>query len=130
MRNDVATPDNETLATLRAQARYWYRIASTLRGVQCFCGFGAIVCSLLVAATSNVLSSGTVGWLAFGAALFVSLQQAFGIGDRQNRLWRAWRMLRIAIMKYDTGVIPDIAEVIRAYERGEETLGDNKEEIK
>ena len=88
----------------------------------------ATVSSILVAAKLSTFPQGVTESLAVLAAVSVSLIQAFDLGSKANRMRGAWRKLNAAVILFEEDPQITIRHLVKAYERGEELIGDVKEE--
>jgi hypothetical protein len=88
----------------------------------------ATICTVLVAAKLTVFQQALVQWLAALSAVSVSLISAFDLGSKANRMKWAWRKLNAAVILFQEDSDTTIKQLIKAYEKGEEIIGDVKEE--
>jgi hypothetical protein len=108
----------------------WELQAGLLRTVHVLLGISAVFCSLLVAAKINSIDKVYIEWLAFMAALSVGIQTGFDLGNKANRVRRAWRLVNWSYLKYKAGNEHTIDNLIDDYKLGEEIVGDVKEVVK
>ena len=65
-------------------------------------------------------------WLALVAAIAFGLISSFDLGDKANRYKNGWRLLNAAAMRYELDSTFTVTQLIDAYYKGEQTIGDVK----
>jgi hypothetical protein len=88
----------------------------------------ATICTVLVAAKLSTFPPELVQWLAALSAVSVSLISAFDLGSKANRMKWAWRQLNSAVILFQEDQETTLKQLIKAYEKGEEIIGNVKEE--
>jgi len=120
----------KVLAEISSRLTHFSRLATWLRILHLVLGFLAVVSSVVVASTISSLPPQWIKVLALVAALSIGIQTGFDVGAKANRARQAWRALYVAKMRFDTSPNFTIGDLVTAYEKGEETIGDVKEDVK
>jgi hypothetical protein len=120
--------DKKVPSEILKQLQRWNFHARVLRISHFILVMTATVCTVLVAAKLTVFQPELVQWLAALAAVSVSLISAFDLGSKANRMKWAWRKLNAAVILFREDPNITIRHLLKAYEKGEEIIGDVKEE--
>ena len=101
-------------------SRFWMLLGSALLGM-------SIVGSLVVAAFGDRFPT----WakvISLGAAICTTLVATFNPIHAGFVFRSAWRLLEPAVIAYETGVDPNVADLIKAYKEGEALIDKNVSE--
>jgi hypothetical protein len=120
--------DKEVPPEIRKQLGRWNFHSRVLRTSHFVLVLTATVCSVLVAAGWKPFPQARIDWLAALAAVSVSLISAYDLGSKANRMKRAWRKLNAAVILFLADPELTTKYIVKAYEKGEEIIGDVKEE--
>lgn len=120
--------DRKVPSEITKQLNRWNFHSRVLRISHFVLVLTATICTVLVAAKLTTFPPELVQWLAALSAVSVSLISAFDLGSKANRMKWAWRKLNSAIILFQEDQETTIKQLIKAYEKGEEIIGDVKEE--
>jgi len=118
--------EKDLLPQINEQLGRWNRVALVLRVTHVSLALMGIVCPLIVASFADLLTVYT-RILSFSAAVAVAVFSGFEIGRRATSFREAWKLLNVARLEYEQGII-DGKALIQAYREGEKTIGQLKSE--
>lgn len=108
----------------------WALMAGVLRFIHITLGILAVVFSILVASKINSIDKIYIEWFAFTAAVAIGLQTGFDLGNKANRMRKAWRLLNWSLLKFNNCEKHTLENLIDDYMTAEEIVGDVKETVK
>jgi hypothetical protein len=120
--------EKDVVSDVQRHLDNWRRLGDVLRAVQFALGIIAILSSLAVA-SKITFDSQLVSWLAYTAALAVTLQTALNLGGKANRFRDAQRILDNQFLRYKAGDA-SIVDLIRAKKEGEKAIGNFSDVIR
>lgn len=85
-----------------------------------------IVTSVLVASRISlpINNFDEINWLAVIVAISTGLFGGLDLGSKSNSMRRAWRVLNSAVIRYKEDPTFTINDLMKAYDDGENTIGD------
>lgn len=102
----------------------WNMQAAVLRGSHILIGGFATFFSVLTATQIGVSAiDDYTKFFAFIAAISIAFLTSFNLTDKSNNTRNAWRLLNVAVIRYNKGEI-DKKGLIQAYDDGEKLIGD------
>lgn len=116
----------EIPAEVMKQLKNWEKQANILRVFHIFLGITLVVASVTVASRlleANSLAMALTAWLT---AITSSILVSMGLEEKSNDMRTAWRMLNVAILRYQTQDDFKIDDLITVYKTAETVIGDVK----
>lgn len=104
--------------------KMWNRVSGWLRYLHISIGIIAIISSVTVAARLLDVSSESMSWVAWLAAISSALLTSMNLGTKSNQTRKAWRDLNTAVLRFQNEEDFSIEKLVTAYENGEKTVGD------
>jgi len=116
----------EIPAEVMKQLKNWEKQANILRVFHILLGITLVVASVTVASRlleANSLAMALTAWLT---AITSSILVSMGLEEKSNDMRTAWRMLNVAILRYQTQDDFKIDDLITVYKTAETVIGDVK----
>lgn len=126
----------KVVAEIEKKINMWHWYAKLLRFVHIGIGLVATISSITIASKAfdgtfpflwYTVDGRALGpWIAWLTAISTGILTSFNLGKKSNNMRSAWRKLNAAKMIYDSSAKKDtpICNLIKAYEKGEEIIGD------
>lgn len=114
---------------IRNQLKNWHRQAILLRGFYVLLSFAAIAASVTVA--SRIFDAGGIAmtFVAWLTAITTGILVYLGLDGKTANMRTAWRILNIAVIRYQTEDNFKIEDLNASYKIGESIIGDVKVNI-
>lgn len=108
------------------QLKNWHRQAIFLRGIYVLLSFAAIAASVTVA--SRIFAAGGLAmtYIAWITAITTGVLVYLGLDGKTSNVRTAWRILNIAVIRYQTEENFRIENLNASYKIGESIIGDVK----
>ena len=119
----IPVDDAVTIKQIKYIVRTWRRMHILFNIGIALLGTSTIACSVFVSVyTGSSLPIGYIKTVAYLSTISLTLLTAFNFVGNTNNAIRAWKHVRVALMKYDCDIY-DIDQLIEAYSQGEKMMG-------
>jgi hypothetical protein len=123
---EAAKVPREAPKEIMRQLKNWHAQAILLRAFHLLLSFGAIGTSVTVASRIFDPSSLSMTLIAWATAVTTGVLVYLGLDGKTANMRTAWRILNVAVVRYQTEENFKIEDLNAAYKTGESIIGDVK----